>query len=185
MLRKALVLFALLALMAPAHAVSSETDHRVFTRTVQRAAVPREISVYAELSPPDREAPLVPLWSGFALRLLPLGHQGVENGIFAYSLQLLSKELGDQPVLPANQPAHGITADVIAAFHFRNRDNSGPNAPGPLNVNAPGEFRVLRYPALTLEVRVLAFEILNAGPGLIPSFSSLRLLITARETSAP
>jgi hypothetical protein len=184
MLWKSLALFPLLALMAPAHAVSFETDRRVFTRIVHRAVVPREISVYAELPSPGRGAPLVPLWSGLGLRLLPLRHQGVERGVFAYSLQLLSKELGDQPVLPTNQPRHGITADVIAAFHFRNRDNSGPNAPGPLNVNAPAEFRVLRYPTLTLEVRVLAFEILNARPGLVPSFSSLRLLITAREASA-
>jgi hypothetical protein len=108
----------------------------------------------------------------------------VKEGVFAYSVQLLSEELGGQPFLPTNQPGHGISSDVIAAFHFRNRENSGPNAAGPLNLNAPGEFRIVRYPGVDLEIRILAFEIVNATPGVVPSFSELTLLITAREASA-
>jgi len=125
-----------------------------------------------------------PLWSGLSLRLLPLGHVDVEEGVFAYSVQLLSEESQGRPVPAADQPAHGIAADVIAAFHFRNRENSGPNAPGPLNVNAPGELRAIRYPGVTLEIRILAFEIVNTRPGAVPSFSELSLLITAREADA-
>jgi hypothetical protein len=105
----------------------------------------------------------------------------VEEGVFAYSVELLYGDSDAQPLRPTNQPGHGITADVIAAFHFRNRDNSGPNAPGPLNVNAPGEFRTVRYPGVTLEIRILAFEIVNATPGKVPSFSELSLLVIARE----
>ena len=40
-------------------------------------------------------------------------------------------------ILPVNQPVRGITSDSIAAYHFRNSDNSGPNEAGPKNVNAP------------------------------------------------
>ncbi len=83
-----------------------------------------------------------------------------------------------------DEGGHGITADVVAAFHFRNRENSGPNTVGPLNLNAPGELRQLHYPALTAEIRVLEFHIVDAKAGFVPSFSSLALLITVKEESA-
>lgn len=35
----------------------------------------------------------------------------------------------------------------IEGWHFRNADNSGPNAPGPKNVNAPGELRKFVFSA--------------------------------------
>jgi hypothetical protein len=163
-----------------------DSDRRTFPWLTHHAGTPREASVYAELRPAlhASEAMLAPLWSGLALRLLPLRHVDVEEGVFAYAVQLLLEASDGQPLQPIDQPGHGITADVIAAFHFRNRENSGPNAPGPLNVNAPGEFRTVRYPGVALEIRILAFEIVNARPGVVPSFSELSLLITAREVSA-
>jgi len=172
-----------LAALLLAHVAGAASDQRTFSRVVQRADSPRVVSVQAELGPGEgsSEAAATPLWPGLSLRLVPMGHAGVERGVFAYVVQLLSDTRGGAPVPPTDQPGHGITADVVAAFHFRNRDNSGPNAPGPLNVNAPGEFRVVRYPGVTLEIRVLSFEILGADPGVTPSFGSLRLLVTARE----
>lgn len=178
--------FGILAALVAFFLVGSaggESDRRTFSRITHRRVFPRAASVYAELpsAANSYEALLAPLWPGLSLRLLPLRHVEVRNGIFAYSVQLLSEELDGQPVLPTNQPGHGISADVVAAFHFRNRENSAPNAAGPLNLNAPGEFRIVRYPGVTLEIRILAFEILNARPGVVPSFSALALLITARE----
>ena len=38
-------------------------------------------------------------------------------------------------------PLHGVNARQIEGWHFRNRDNSGPNAPGTQNVNAPQAVR--------------------------------------------
>lgn len=38
-------------------------------------------------------------------------------------------------------PYHGINDRYVEGFHFRNSDNTGPNAPGPKNVNAPGRRR--------------------------------------------
>lgn len=167
-----------------AAAATAEPDRRTFARVVHRAAPPREVSVHLELPAEGERAPApVALWSGLSLRLLPLGHVDVQRGVFAWSVQLLS-EARDAPLQPVGQPAHGVTPDVIAAFHFRNRDNSGPNAPGPLNVNAPGALRVVRHRGLTLEVRVLDLEIVGARPGAVPAFSSLRLLVTAREEDA-
>lgn len=164
----------------------SQSDRREFLRVTHRAEPPREVSVYAELHPAldSTEGILAPLWSGISLRLVPLRHVDVKEGVFAYLVQILPEDSDGPPLPPANQPGHGIAADVIAAFHFRNRENSGPNAPGPLNVNAPGELRFVGYPGVTLEIRILAFEIINARPGAVPSFSELSLLITAREAGA-
>lgn len=41
-------------------------------------------------------------------------------------------------------PYHGINALTLTGFHFRNADNTGPNEPGPKNVNAPGRIRHFR-----------------------------------------
>jgi hypothetical protein len=38
-------------------------------------------------------------------------------------------------------PFHGINPRQIHGWHFRNADNTGPNEPGPKNVNAPGRVR--------------------------------------------
>ena len=38
-------------------------------------------------------------------------------------------------------PYRGINTIHIEGWHFRNSDNSGPNDPGPKNVNAPQEIR--------------------------------------------
>lgn len=44
-------------------------------------------------------------------------------------------------VTVATPPFRGINPAVIQGWHFRNVDNSGPNAPGEGNVNAPGRTR--------------------------------------------
>ena len=38
-----------------------------------------------------------------------------------------------------------MNAMQIDGWHFRNQDNSGPNQPGPLNVNAPQHVRAFRF----------------------------------------
>jgi len=38
-------------------------------------------------------------------------------------------------------PFRGINHLDIEGWHFRNADNTGPNEPGPKNVNAPGDIR--------------------------------------------
>jgi hypothetical protein len=119
----------------------------VFRRVVERSEAPRAISVHLVL-PPDEgrtKKVRVPLWSCLSLELLPIGHVDVHEGVFAWSVRLFSgKEDGGHAVQPTSEPAHGITADVVAAFHVRSLDNSGPNAPGPGNRNAPGKLRIVR-----------------------------------------
>jgi len=183
---RACAVFLILATFPIEADSGGQSDLRTFSRVTHRSLPPREVSVYVELRPAvdSPDVLLVPLWDELSLRLSPLRHVDVKEGVFAYSVRLLSDKIGDQPLLPINQPRRGITADVIAAFHFRNRENSGPNAPGPLNLNAPGEFRIVSYPGVDLEIRILAFEIVNATPGVVPSFSELSILITAREASA-
>jgi len=45
----------------------------------------------------------------------------------------------------ATPPFRGPNPTVIEGWHFRNRDNTGPNATGPLNVNAPQRTRRFRF----------------------------------------
>jgi hypothetical protein len=42
---------------------------------------------------------------------------------------------------------HGLMETDICGTDFRNSDNSGPNAPGPKNVNRPQEIRQFRFVA--------------------------------------
>jgi hypothetical protein len=42
---------------------------------------------------------------------------------------------------------HGLIETDICGSDFRNSNNSGPNAPGPKNVNRPGEIRQFRFVA--------------------------------------
>ncbi len=45
----------------------------------------------------------------------------------------------------ATPPFHGPNPTLIQGWHFRNADNTGPNAPGPKNVNAPQHTRRFRF----------------------------------------
>ncbi len=45
----------------------------------------------------------------------------------------------------ATPPFHGPNPTLIQGWHFRNADNTGPNAPGPKNVNAPQQTRRFRF----------------------------------------
>ncbi len=42
-------------------------------------------------------------------------------------------------------PYRGVNQIYIDGWHFRNADNSGPNEPGPKNVNAPQEVREFNF----------------------------------------
>lgn len=42
-------------------------------------------------------------------------------------------------------PFHGPNPLIIEGWHFRNADNTGPNQPGPKNVNVPQEGRPFRF----------------------------------------
>ncbi len=45
----------------------------------------------------------------------------------------------------ATPPFHGPNPTLIQGWHFRNADNTGPNAPGTKNVNAPQHTRRFRF----------------------------------------
>ncbi len=45
----------------------------------------------------------------------------------------------------ATPPFRGPNPTLIQGWHFRNADNTGPNAPGPKNVNAPQHSRGFRF----------------------------------------
>jgi hypothetical protein len=79
-----------------------------------------------------------PLANGLTFRLVPIGY-GWRVWIGD------SSRPKDNHVAVATPPFRGVNASVIAGWHFRNKDNTGPNAPGPKNVNAPQSIRAFRF----------------------------------------
>ena len=55
-------------------------------------------------------------------------------------------ERGTQDISRLTTPWHFVpNPRYIEGWHFRNSDNSGPNAPGPKNVNAPQKIREFMF----------------------------------------
>lgn len=160
----------------------AEADRREFNYIVH-SWTPKKVSILFNLKKENKNTEPVKVWSGLWLRTLPLGHVKVKDGIFAYSLQFSTDKEFKNIVLSKNQPGHGITADVIAGFHFRNKDNTGPNEIGPKNVNAPQEYRYLTYKDFEVEIRILNFKIIGIESGVIPAFSNLDFLVSIEETN--
>ena len=57
-------------------------------------------------------------------------------------------------------PYRGVNAIHIEGWHFRNSDNSGPNEPGPKNVNAPQQLREFYFVVSEADYRT-AFDALQ------------------------
>lgn len=58
-----------------------------------------------------------------------------------WSISIGSKAGSENFCSVATPPYRGLNALRIEGWHFRNSDNTGPNEPGPRNVNAPQEVR--------------------------------------------
>jgi hypothetical protein len=58
-----------------------------------------------------------------------------------WSISVGSKAARENFCSVVTPPYRGMNALRIEGWHFRNSDNSGPNEPGPKNVNAPQELR--------------------------------------------
>ena len=172
----ALVYFLLLLCLAQAE---GPVDEREFRHAIYPGK-PRKVSILFTLKPERAETSSsdpIEVWPGLWLRALPLSHVQVKQGKFAYSFQFSADSSFDKILHPSNQPAHGITADVVAAFHFRNSDNSGPNEVGPKNVNAPQEIRQIAYNGFRAEIHLLRFQIIGTRPGMLPAFIFLECLV--------
>lgn len=78
-------------------------------------------------------------------RLLP-GRPGRSLGGHGWSIWVGAPGREEEDFsFPVTPPFRGVNARDIAAWHFRNRDNSGPNDAGPKNVNAPGRTREFSF----------------------------------------
>jgi hypothetical protein len=168
----------------PAEAQS--VDRRTF-ELIERAGSPDTYSVYAQFADDlpggasrRSQIAVYRLGASLYLRITPESHAKVAKGAFAYAFQLSRDAAGTIAVPAANQPGHGPSGDVVRAMDFRNSDNTGPNAIGPKNVNAPGEFRQVSYAGHVMEIRVLSFEIVGLGPSPVPAFARFSCLITIR-----
>jgi len=114
------------------------------------------------------------------LRVIPESHAKVQRGAFAYFFQLAKDASGSAANPAVDQPGHGPSADLVRAADFRNSDNTGPNMVGPKNVNAAGALRTIAYADVTMEIRVVSFEIVGLGPAETPAFSALSCVVTVR-----
>lgn len=54
---------------------------------------------------------------------------------------VITDERGTLPISSLTPPLHATNACDVVGWHFRNSDDTGPNEPGPKNVNAPGRER--------------------------------------------
>jgi len=176
------------AVLAPVVAGPSlqQIDRRVFP-IVTDAKAPGVYSVFVRFSDDlegsaDRTSRVTvyALTDSLYLRVIPQSHTKVVHGAFAYFFQLSKDAAGHVPISATDQPAHGLSADLLRAADFRNSDNTGPNAVGPKNVNAAGELRTIRYRSQTMEIRVLSLEIVGLGPAQTPAFSEFSCLVTVR-----
>lgn len=70
-------------------------------------------------------------------------------------------------------PFHGINDRQVQGWHFRNADNTGPNAPGDLNVNAPQATREFCY-VLDVESYQRAVEQIHVQGMLSPIGEDIR-----------
>lgn len=180
-----LLMITFLAQLCSVHAEGT-VDEREFGHAIYPGK-PARVSVLFTLKPESAQtggSDPIEVWPGLWLRALPFGHVRVKQGMFGYSFQFSTDSAFDKILRPADQPAHGITADVVAAFHFRNSDNSGPNEAGPKNVNAPQEIRQIAYEGFRVEIRILRFQITGTRPGMLPSFIFLECLVRVEASDA-
>ena len=65
---------------------------------------------------------------------------------YGWIIWIGNPELPEQNyVTLSTPPFRGISPAIIEGWHFRNVDNTGPNAPGPGNVNAPQKERAFAF----------------------------------------
>ncbi len=76
--------------------------------------------------------------AGLEFRLAPV--------TYGWIIWIGNPELPEQNyVTLATPPFRGISPAIIEGWHFRNADNTGPNLPGPGNVNAPQKERAFAF----------------------------------------
>ena len=160
---------------------AAETDKRVFHHTIHTVN-PKEASIFIDFTDINQISHPLKVWDGLWVKINNINNSRVSEGVYGYSVRFASDSEFNNIFLPTNQPRRGITANTIAAFHFRNSNNSGPNEAGPMNVNAPQEVRLIKYADFDAEIRILNFEITGIGSSeSVPSFAGIQFLITVTQ----
>jgi len=155
----------------------AETDKRVFHRSLH-SVNPKEISIIFDFTDINRMSHPMKVWDGLWIKINNINNSKVKEGVYAYNVQFASDAEFKNILIPVNQPGHGITANSIAAYHFRNASNSGPNEAGPLNVNAPQETRLIKYKGFDALIRILNFEIIGINKKeFVPAFAGIEFMI--------
>jgi hypothetical protein len=78
----------------------------------------------------------------------------------------------------ATGPPHGLSTLDICASDFRDSDNSGPNLPGPKNVNRPGKLRNFQFVTSAADADQLYKAVESRRSELLPKVKKGTLRIT-------
>jgi len=161
----------------------AETDKRVFHHSLH-SFNPKEVSILFDFTDLNRMSHPMKVWDGLWIKINNIKNLKVKEGVFAYNVQFASDAKFKNILIPVNQPGHGITSNSIAAYHFRNADNSGTNEAGPLNVNAPQETRLIKYKGFDALIRILNFEIIGINKKeFVPAFAGIEFMIIVNKNN--
>ena len=122
------------------------------------------------------------LWDGLYLQI---NTESGDNGIDGYMVSFSTDEAGLTPV-PTNELRDVPSMRELSATDFRSDDNFSIRTlkPGPGTPQDRGAFRLVHYNGFDVEIRVLEFNIGDAGLKKKPYFKSLSTLVTVREKAA-
>ncbi len=119
------------------------------------------------------------VWDGLYLQIITEpGEKGNEGYLFSFS-----KDEGNLNAMDTNESRDVPTLREVSAADFRSDDNFSVRVlkPGPGTPDDRGALRVIRYEGYDVEIRVLEFNIGDAGLKEKPYFKSLSCLVTVTE----
>jgi hypothetical protein len=186
---KKLILFTLLFL--PWISVFAETDSRTFTLEQDSQTSWSAYIIFTENgaqnieSKPygDKVRSFLKVNNNLYLQIISQGHAKAKSGRYGYSFYLSHDIDGKDHIQELNEPAHGFTPFEVDAFHFRNSDNTGSNELGLKNVNAAGATRMVEFSGYRMTIRTLDANIINLGQGEIPTFNTVKFLVTISKNA--
>ncbi len=121
------------------------------------------------------------VWDGLYLQVITEpGEKGNEGYMFSFS-----GDEGNLNAVDTNESRDVPSLREVSAADFRSDDNFSirPLKPGPGTPEDRGAQRLIHYDGFDVEIRVLEFNIGDAGLKEKPYFKSISCLVTVKETT--
>jgi hypothetical protein len=119
------------------------------------------------------------VWDGLYLQVnTESGERGITGYMFAFS-----KDEDGKSLVGTNESRDVPTLREVSVSDFRSDDNfsARPLKPGPGTTGDRGALRIIHYDNFDVEIRVLEFNIGDAGLKMKPYFKTVSCLVTVRE----